>query len=81
MLVGVVLLFPIFGVLMWSALALQAKRWHDRGKSGWMFLVTFIPLVGALWTLVECGFLDGTPGENKFGPSPKGVTGPAVAPA
>ena len=35
------------------------------------------PLVGAIWTLIEVGFLDGTQGPNKYGPSPKGVTGPA----
>jgi len=30
-----------------------------------------IPVIGGLWTLIECGFLDGTPGSNKYGPSPK----------
>jgi uncharacterized membrane protein YhaH (DUF805 family) len=63
--------------LMWPALAIQVKRWHDRDKSWvWVFIV-FIPIVGAFWVLIECGFLDGTPGPNKFGPSPKGVSGPA----
>ncbi len=65
----------------WTGLALQIKRWHDRDKSWVWIFISFIPLVGAIWALVECGFLDGTPGPNRFGPSPKGVTGPAVAPA
>jgi uncharacterized membrane protein YhaH (DUF805 family) len=64
-------------VLVWPALALQVKRWHDRDKSGWWVLISFVPLIGALWILIECGFLDGTPGPNRFGPSPKGVTGPS----
>jgi len=68
-------------VLVWPALAIQVKRWHDRDKSGWMVLINFIPLVGALWTLIECGFMDGTPGPNKYGPSPKGLAGAAPAAA
>jgi uncharacterized membrane protein YhaH (DUF805 family) len=64
--------------LLWPALALQVKRWHDRDKSWVWIFINFIPLVGAVWTLVECGFLDGTPGPNRFGPSPKGITAPAT---
>ncbi len=53
--------------LLWSALAVSAKRWHDRDKSGWWALVQFIPVIGWLWTLVENGLLRGTPGPNRFG--------------
>ncbi len=74
-LVGALLLF----VLIWPSLAVQVKRWHDRDKSGWMVLINLIPLVGFIWTLVECGFLDGTQGPNRFGPSPKGIGDPLVA--
>jgi uncharacterized membrane protein YhaH (DUF805 family) len=63
--------------LMWPALAIQVKRWHDRDKSGWWVLIAFVPIIGFFWMLIECGILDGTPGPNKFGPSPKGVSGPA----
>jgi uncharacterized membrane protein YhaH (DUF805 family) len=59
--------------LMWISLALAVKRWHDRDKSGWWVLIAFIPIIGGIWTLIECGFLDGTQGPNKFGPSPKGI--------
>src|SRR5580698_2870817 len=69
--------YLLYLVLLWPALALQVKRWHDRDKSGWWVLIAFVPLIGALWILIECGFLDGTQGPNKFGPSPKGITGPA----
>ena len=61
----------------WTGFALQIKRWHDRDKSWVWIFINFIPLVGAVWTLIEVGFLDGTPGPNRFGPSPKGITGPA----
>jgi uncharacterized membrane protein YhaH (DUF805 family) len=75
--IGLVVLIAI----VWAGLALQIKRWHDRDKSWVWIFISLIPLVGAIWALVECGFLDGTPGPNKYGPSPKGVTGPAAAPA
>ena len=69
--------YLLYLVLLWPALALQVKRWHDRDKSGWWVLISFVPIIGALWILIECGFMDGTPGPNKFGPSPKGVSGPS----
>ncbi|MFH1618546.1 MAG: DUF805 domain-containing protein [bacterium] len=57
-------------VLVWPALAISAKRWHDRDKSGWWNLIIFVPLLGTLWTLIECGFLPGTNGPNRFGENP-----------
>jgi uncharacterized membrane protein YhaH (DUF805 family) len=39
-------------------------------------LIALIPFVGWFWVLIECGFVDGTMGPNRFGPSPKGITGP-----
>jgi uncharacterized membrane protein YhaH (DUF805 family) len=75
--IGMLLYLVVLFFAMWTGLALQTKRWHDRDKSWVWVFINFIPLVGALWTLIECGFLDGTPGPNKYGPSPKGVTGPA----
>lgn len=52
-------------------LAVSARRLHDVGKSGWFILITLIPLIGGIWYLVVvCG--DSNPGDNKYGPSPKG---------
>jgi uncharacterized membrane protein YhaH (DUF805 family) len=65
--------------LLWPSLAVQVKRWHDRDKTGWWVLINLIPFIGFLWTLIECGFLDGTPGPNKYGPSPKGLGASATA--
>lgn len=69
----------VFAVLVivsiWVELAIFVKRWHDRGKSGFWVLIVLVPLIGPIWTLVECGFLDGTQGPNKYGPSPKGIVG------
>lgn len=66
--------FPVFSiivslVMIWPSIAVSAKRWHDRDKSGWWMLITLIPLVGPIWALVENGFLAGTEGDNRFGPA------------
>ncbi len=60
---GLVLCIP----LVWMSLALQVKRWHDRDKSAWWVLISFIPIVGPLWTFVEAGCLRGTVGPNCYG--------------
>jgi len=67
LLTEVVLFIP----MVWIGACVTAKRWHDRNKSGYMYLVLMIPLVGIIWTFIECGCLDGTPGRNSYGPSPK----------
>ena len=63
---GILVLLP----MVWAAVAVTVKRWHDRNKSGWWILINLIPVVGDLWSLIENGFLKGTPGENRFGPDP-----------
>lgn len=55
---------------IYPATALYAKRWHDRGKSGWWTLIGLIPIIGGLWMLIELGFLKGTYGSNQYGPDP-----------
>jgi uncharacterized membrane protein YhaH (DUF805 family) len=58
-------------LLVWPAVAISAKRWHDRGKSAWWVLVALIPVVGWIWMLVENGLLRGSAGPNRFGPEPQ----------
>jgi uncharacterized membrane protein YhaH (DUF805 family) len=53
----------------WSNLAIFAKRMHDRDRSPWIGLLTFIPFVGILvlvWLLIEVFGLKGTDGPNRF---------------
>jgi uncharacterized membrane protein YhaH (DUF805 family) len=57
-------------VLLWPGLAVPARRWHDRDKSAWWFLINFIPVIGFFWSIIENGFLQGTPGPNRFGSNP-----------
>lgn len=52
------------------SLAVTVRRFHDQDKSGWFVLLAFIPMVGGIVLLVfMC--LEGTHGENRFGPDPK----------
>jgi uncharacterized membrane protein YhaH (DUF805 family) len=55
---------------LWIGLVLSVKRWHDRNKSGRWVLINLVPVVGWLWHLIECGFLRGTIGPNRFGQDP-----------
>lgn len=57
-------------ILIWPSFAIGAKRCHDRDRSGWFQLIVLIPIVGAIWLLIELGFLRGTAGPNRFGPDP-----------
>ncbi len=63
--VYIVLLFAF----IYSAFAMQIKRWHDLGKSGWFVLLGFIPIVGII-CLVYLLFIKGTDGDNQFGKDP-----------
>ena len=57
-------------LLVWPALAVSVKRWHDRDKSGWWVLINLLPVIGWLWALIDNGLLRGTPGPNRYGEDP-----------
>jgi len=59
------------GVIL-PGLSVLVRRLHDTGRSGWLWLLVLIPLVGAIIVLIWlCS--DGQPGENQYGPDPKQV--------
>lgn len=58
-------------------LAVTVRRLHDTGKSGWWILLGMIP--GGPVVLVVFMLLDSQPGDNRFGPSPKGGGGRRVS--
>ena len=72
-LIGGIVLLVVYILAIWIGLAVAAKRWHDRNKSAWWILIAFVPAVGAFWYLIECGFLKGTTGGNKYGADPLGA--------
>jgi len=51
-------------------LAVTVRRLHDQEKSGLLFLLVLIPLVGPI-ILIVFMCTEGTPGPNKYGPDPK----------
>ena len=53
-------------------LAVAVRRLHDVGKSGWFYVIIFIPIVGAIWLLVLLA-TDSKPGRNQYGLNPKGI--------
>ncbi len=60
-------LYPPFA---WVLAALVVKRMHDRGHSPAWLAAILIPVLGALWLVIELGLRRGTPGENQYGPDP-----------
>lgn len=53
-------------------LAVSIRRLHDIGRSGWYYLISFIPLVGTIIMIVWfCQ--DSVPGTNMYGMNPKGI--------
>lgn len=52
------------------SLAVQVRRLHDIGRSGWWVLLNAVPAVGSL-TLFVIATFNGQPGPNAFGPDPK----------
>ena len=63
-------LYPICALaLLLPSLAVAIRRLHDIGRSGWWWLIIFVPLVGAILLLVwAC--TAGTRGQNQYGPDP-----------
>jgi len=69
---GLGLLSGIYALaVLIPGLAVSVRRLHDSNRSGWWLLLIFIPLLGGL-TLLVFMFLGSTPGDNRFGPNPKG---------
>lgn len=53
----------------WILFALTVKRLHDRGWSGWLYLVAMVPLAG-LWIAILTMILGSHPEANRYGPPP-----------
>lgn len=71
---------PLFWVgfllaMVWAAatfipsIAVQVRRFHDQDKTGWLWLLNFVPSGGFVVLVFMC--LEGTRGENSYGPDPK----------
>ena len=56
--------------LLVPSLAVCVRRLHDIGKSGWWYLIGFVPYIGVVILFVFF-VKDSQPGENKWGANPK----------
>jgi uncharacterized membrane protein YhaH (DUF805 family) len=54
------------------SLAVQVRRLHDIGWSGWLVLLNFVPFANIVILLILL-FKEGQPGANQYGPNPKEV--------
>ncbi|MEU6857496.1 DUF805 domain-containing protein [Glycomyces sp. NPDC046736] len=52
------------------ALAVSVRRLHDTGRSGWMYLINFIPLAGPIILIVLLA-QEGHYGSNAHGEDPR----------
>ena len=59
-------LYLLFVPLSISALAVAAQRCRDFGWTGWAVLISLIPYLGGLFSLVII-FVPGTVGQNRYG--------------
>ena len=63
------LCFVIVIISLIPVITVTIRRFHDTNKSGWYFLLGFIPLVGSLIVTVMM-IPEGNKGKNKYGPNP-----------
>lgn len=67
---GVIIYIIYAFAILIPNLAVVVRRLHDTGNSGWMILISFVPLIGGIWLLVlMC--TEGQAGSNQYGPDPK----------
>lgn len=58
-------------VMVVPLIAVSVRRLHDTGKSGWFYLLGFVPLGDVVLLVFFC--TESTYGENEYGPNPKGI--------
>lgn len=63
--------YIIYSIVVFiPSLTVTVRRLHDLGKSGWMILISLIPIVGGIWLFVLLA-MDGDSGDNDYGEDPK----------
>lgn len=62
--------FIVILVHIIPSIAVLVRRLHDVGKSGWMYFISLVPIIGSIWLLVLLA-KEGNQGSNEYGPDPK----------
>ena len=61
----------MLGVMV-PSIAVCVRRLHDTSRSGWWFFLGLVPIIG--WIVLFVFLVqDSQPGENQYGPNPKGA--------
>jgi uncharacterized membrane protein YhaH (DUF805 family) len=68
---GIIAIVIMLAVLI-PSIAVAVRRLHDIGKSGWWYLLVFIPLIGAL-VLIYWFVQPGQSEDNQWGANPLGA--------
>ncbi len=55
--------------ILLPSIAVAVRRLHDTDRSGWFYLLIFIPLIGSI-ILIIFFIQQGTNGRNRFGDDP-----------
>ena len=66
---GLLLVVFYLGIII-PSLSVAVRRLHDTDKSGWMILISLIPLIGLIVLYWYC--VRGTDGPNQYGDDPFG---------
>ena len=67
------IIYTLYGIaVLIPGIAVTVRRLHDVGKKGWWIFIVLVPLIGWVLMLVFL-FTDSQPGDNQYGPNPKGV--------
>lgn len=61
---------PVVFALTLALVSTWGRRLHDRGRSAWWLLAALVPVLGALWLIVECALRGAADGASRFGPPP-----------
>lgn len=70
-LIGLEVLGTVYSLaVLLPGIAVAVRRLHDIGKSGWMYLLIFLPVIGWIWLIVLLA-TEGNAGPNEYGEDPK----------
>ncbi|MDP3740293.1 MAG: DUF805 domain-containing protein [Hyphomonadaceae bacterium] len=59
-------------IVLWPSIAISVKRLHDIGWTGWLVLLSLVPIASLVIVVVNW-FIPGNQGDNKYGPDPRGA--------
>lgn len=59
-------------VLLIPGISVTFRRLHDTGRSGWWWLLSLVCCIGWIFLFIFT-IKDSDPGDNQYGPNPKGV--------